>query len=137
MVLYILGVDLGNDQGYIFVQTEGGGVIHKHSAGFDNGRGKFFGNIILSCAENNVNAFKGLLASQLNGHILTTELQGLACAPGACQGDQLTNGEVALLQNVDHFLSYSAGGAQDSNGICLHCFNLTLQSCHTAHGWRT
>ena len=82
--------------------------------------GKALGNIVLSCAQDNVHTLEGLVAGLLNGHILTLEFQGLAGAAGAGQGDQLAYGEIAFLQNFNHFLSHGAGSAQNSNSILFH-----------------
>ena len=68
-------------------------------------------------AQHNIHTLECFVASQLDGHILALELQGLTCAALAGQGDQLTNGEVPLLQNLDHFLTHSAGGAENCNSI--------------------
>ena len=132
---YILGVNLGNDQRHLGIHTESRGVIHKHSAcGLDSGS-KTLSDIVLGSAQDDVHALKSGVASFLNGDFLALEHQSLAGTAAACQRDQLAHGEVALLQNLDHFLTYGAGSTENSNGIGLHKKLLTLQNYYRAPGW--
>ena len=123
MPFHILRVDLRDDQRHIGVHAECGGVIHKYRTGLYDRGGKLLGDIVFRCAQHDIHALEGLVTGKLDGHILTLEFQGLARAAGAGQGNEFSNREISLLQNFDHFLSYSAGGTQNSNCICFH--NLT------------
>ena len=55
---------------------------------------------------------------------------GLACASCGSQGNQLAYGEVALFQEVNHFLANGTGGAQNCYGIHFHFSYLQI-------GWIT
>ena len=136
---HVLGVDLGHDQGHLGIQPEGRGIIHKHSTGLHDGGSELLGNVILRCAQHDIHALKGLVPGFLNGYLFIAPLQCLACASCAGQRNQLANREIALLENLHHFLSHGAGGTQNGNGILFHSEFLqsfTSQSCYTAPGWR-
>ena len=120
VVLHILGVDLGNDQGHVGVQTESGGVIHKNRAGLDDGGGKLLGDVVLGGTQDDIHALEGGIAGFPDGHILTPELQGLTGGPGRGQGDQLTHGEIPLFQNSHHLLAHRTGGTKDGNSVLFH-----------------
>ena len=67
---------------------------------------------------------------QLNRYIFTLELDGLANASCGSQRNQLANGEVALFQKIDHFLTNGAGSAQNCYSILFHFSYLRI-------GWIT
>ena len=138
VVLHILGVDLRNDQRHIGVQTECGGVIHEGGTGCHDGRGKPLGNVVFSSTQDDVHTLKGFIAGFLYGDIFAAELHGFAGASGAGQRNQLSHGEIPLLQNFHHFTSYGAGSAQDGNSISFHGVNLPLfilRNCYREPGW--
>ena len=126
MVLSVLGVDFGNDQGNIGIQTESGGVVNKDSTGFHDRGSPLFSDIIFSSAQNDVNALESFCTDFLDGHFFTLEGDLLACGTGGCQRHQLADREIAFCQNVHHFLANGAGCAQNGNGIEFHSHYLQI-----------
>ena len=120
MELGILGVNLRNHQRNIRIQTECGRIVNEDSAGLHNGGSKLLCNVILSCAQNDVDTLESGIAGFLDHHILAAELEGLTRRALGCQRHQLANREVAFFQQTHHFLANGAGCAQNTNSIQFH-----------------
>ena len=66
VLLGVLGIDLGDDQGYIGVQPEGAGVVHEYRPRLYDGRCKPLGNVVFRRTQDNVHALEGFIAGQLH-----------------------------------------------------------------------
>ena len=118
--LHVSGVDLRHDERYVWVQAKGRGVIHEHGAGAHDRRGEALGNVVFRRAEDDVHAGEGGVRRLLEGDILSLPRHDLAGRAGACEQVQLPDGELALGEDLHHFLPDGAAGAENGYAILLH-----------------
>ena len=118
--LHVLGVDLGDDEGHIGVETERARVIDKHRARLDDRGSEAFGNVVLGRAEDDVEPLKGVVGGFDDGTFLPTEQNLAARASGARDGTKGRNGEIALFKDLDHFLTDGARCAENTDVDLLH-----------------
>ena len=118
--LHVLGVDLGDDKGDVGVEAERARIVDEHRARLDDRGGKTLGDVVLGRAENDIKALKRVVRRLDDGALLTAEHDFAARASGACDGTKGRNGEVALFENFDHFLTDGAGGAENTDIDLFH-----------------
>ena len=106
MLQNILRVNLGHNQRYLRVHTEGAGVIDNHSASLHSVGSKLLRDAAAS-KESNINAFKGILGSLLHGIGFAHELNFLACATSGSQKTELCKREVTLFDEFQEFATNS------------------------------
>ena len=118
--LHVPGIDLRHDERYVRVQAEGRGVIHEHGAGAHDRGGEALGNVVFRRAEDDVHAGEGGVRRFLDDDVLPLPRHDFAGRAGAREQMQLPDGELALGEDLHHFLSDGAAGAENGNTILLH-----------------
>ena len=120
MPLHVLGVDLGNDEGNIGVEAEGARVIDKHRARLDDRGSETLGDVVLGRAKDDVEPLKGVVGGFDDGAFLPAERNLTARASCACDGTKGRDGEIALFEDLDHFLTDGARCAENTDVDLLH-----------------
>ena len=141
------GVDLGDHQGDVGVDAEGGGVVDHDCAGVHDGLAELLGDGGACREQGDVNALEGLLGHLLDGELASGDLaaacEGELLAGGARRGEDadLGGGEVELLQALEHLAAHCSGGARNcddgmgghgfgpSHGVFLLLFVVGLSEC--------
>ena len=124
--LHVLGVDLGDDQRHLGIETEGAGVVDEHRAGLNDGGREALGNVVLRRAEHDVETLKGVVRRLDDRALPAAEVDLAARAARGGDGAQLADGELALEQNFHHFLTHGARRAENAYIIKLHGITLTF-----------
>ena len=124
MAADVVGVDLGHDQRHVVLHPEGAGVVHEHRAGAHDGRRKPPGQIGLGRAEHDVHALEGRVGGLLDHHLAAGKGQLRAGAAGAGQRLKRGDGELALLEHLEHFATDGAGRTKNGNIELFHRFHL-------------
>lgn len=76
--------------------------------------------LVFRRAEDDVHAGEGGVRRLLEGDILSLPRHDLAGRAGACEQVQLPDGELALGEDLHHFLPDGAAGAENGYAILLH-----------------
>ena len=116
----VFGIDLGNDEGHIGIQTVRARIIHRDAALLARDRHETAGDIVLCGAEQDVDAIERGVGRFLDDERLSFEIDRLACA--ARRGEKLhrRKREVLLVQALQHLLTDDARGAEDSDVVRTH-----------------
>ena len=120
MPLDVVGVNLGHDQRYLGIHTEGMAVIDHDGAALDGLGQQLLRNVVAGGSKHDIAALKGLGASFLNHDLLAAELNGLARGACTCQQLELANRELLLVEALEHLGAYSSRRAQNSNRVLFH-----------------
>ena len=123
VLLHVLGVHLRHDQRHVGIETEGGGVIDEHGAGLHDRGGKALGNVVLGRAEHDVEALEGVVLRLFHDDVLPLEGDDLARRARAREQMQFLDGELALREDLHHFLTDCAAGAENTKLVRLHFEN--------------
>ena len=115
-------VDLGHHERHVGVHAEGMAVIHHHSAGLHGLGQQLLGDGVVRRAEHEVAALERLGARLLDGDGCPTELHCLARAARTCQQTQLANGNLLLIEALEHLRAHRARRTQDGDRVLLHEF---------------
>ena len=113
-------VDLGDDQGHVGLEAEGMGVVHAHGAALGGFGEKGLRGRVTGRTKNNVRPLEGIGRGLDHGHGLAVEGDGLANRARARKGHELSNGEVPLLEALDHLRANDARGAENGDGLVCH-----------------
>ena len=125
VLFHVLGVHFRNHQRGVRIQAEGGGIVHEHGAGLHDGILKALGDVVLGGTQNDVQALKGVVLGLFHDDVLALEGDDLTRAAGAGEEVQLADGEIPLGEDLLHFLTDCAAGAENTDFVRLH-FNKLL-----------
>ena len=111
----ILGVDFGDDERHIIVETEGARIVHDQNALFGCTGQVHLGDIVVGGAERNIQPLKGFLTRELHFDIFVFELEFFAGRAFTAEQTQFFDREFALGEHNHHLLTDSARGAQNAD----------------------
>ena len=114
------GVDLGDDQRHVLVETEGVAVVDAHRAALDGLGEQLARDLVARGAEHDVDALEGIGLGEHHRHVLPAEAHGAAHRARARQGHELGHGEVTLLETLNHLLADDARRTKNGNPLAAH-----------------
>ena len=133
----VLAVDFRNNQRHVRIQPEGRAVVDIHRSALFDRRGKALAHGSFDRAEYKIQALEAIVGRLLNHDLAAVEEDLFARAAGAGQQAQLLDGDLILLQDLQHFLSDGARCTENSYLALFHDMFSSLfirRSCRTGPG---